>query len=187
MIIIKLVIALTGASGINYGVRLLEVLSELNEVNVHLILSDAALELIELESDYEVEEIRELSNRVYDEDDLEAPIASGSFLTDGMVIVPASQKTIGALASGYSNNLIIRAADVCLKENRKLVLVPRETPLNDIHLENMLALSRSGAQVLPASPGFYHDPDNLDDVFDFVVGKILDQFEIEHELFERWA
>lgn len=180
----RLIVAITGASGVIYGKRLLEVLKEKN-VEVLLVVSDAARKVAEHElgeTDWS-----SLSSRVFAQDDIGAPLASGSFKVDAMVIVPASMKTVGALASGYCDDLISRAADVQMKEGRRLIVVPRETPLHAIHLENLAKLSRLGVTVLPAMPGFYHKPETVSDLIDFVVGKILDQLGIEHGLFRRWG
>lgn len=180
----RLIVAITGASGVIYGKRFLEVAKEKN-LEVHLIVSDAA----EKVANYELGDVNwsVLASKLYSPDNLAAPLASGSFKVDAMVIVPASMKTIGAIASGYCNDLVSRAADVQLKEGRRLIVVPRETPLHAIHLENMAKLSRIGVTVLPAMPGFYHEPKTIEDLVDFVVGKILDQLEISHELFRRWG
>lgn len=183
---IKIVVALTGASGIQYGINLLKFLDNQDDAKVFLTISSAGKELVEIETDFELAKIKEYSDEFFEEKEMEASIASGSFIHDGMVVIPASQKTIGAISHGFSNNLIVRAADICLKEGRKLVLVPRETPLSDIHLENMLKLSKAGATILPASPGFYHNPKKINDLIDFIVGRVLDQFSINHDLFERW-
>ncbi len=186
MIFLKIIVAITGASGIQYGIRLLEVFANKKDIETYLVVSNAGKEIMRIETDYELNDLKNLCDKFFDENNLEASIASGSFLTEGMVIVPASQKTIGAIANGYADNLVVRAADVCLKEDRKLVIVPRETPLNDIHLKNMLDLSKAGAKILPASPGYYHQPKKINELFDFIVGRILDQFEVKHNLFERW-
>ncbi len=186
MIFLKIIVAITGASGIQYGIRLLEVFANKKDIETYLVVSNAGKEIMRIETDYELNDLKNLCDKFFDENNLEASIASGSFLTEGMVIVPASQKTIGAIANGYADNLVVRAADVCLKEDRKLVIVPRETPLNSIHLENMTKLSKMGATILPASPGFYHNPKSVMDVVDHVVGKIMDTLEVEHEIFDRW-
>jgi len=180
----RLIVAITGASGVIYGKRFLEVVKE-KKIEVHLIVSGAA----EKVADYELGDVNwsTLASKLYSPEDLTATLASGSFKVDAMVIVPASMKTIGALASGNCDDLVSRAADVQLKEGRKLIVVPRETPLNAIHLENMAKLSRIGVTVLPAMPGFYHEPKTIEDLVDFVVGKILDQLEIPHELFRSWG
>ncbi|OKY79155.1 MAG: 3-polyprenyl-4-hydroxybenzoate decarboxylase UbiX [Candidatus Methanohalarchaeum thermophilum] len=181
----KIITAITGASGIKYGLRLTEFLSN-SEIENHLVISEAGEKLIEIESDKEIGYFRDLADKNYMNNDLGAQIASGSYLTDGMVVIPASAKTLGSISNGISNNLITRAADVCLKEGRDLVLVPRETPLNEIHLRNLLKLSKAGATILPASPGFYHQPSEISDLVDFVVGKTLDQLGINNELYDRW-
>jgi len=181
----RLVIAITGCSGVIYGVRLLEVCRKLG-VETDLIVSQAAEKLLKLELGKNVEDIRKLAARNYPQDDLAAPLASGSVKTDGMVIAPCSMKTLGAIASGIADNLITRAADVTLKEGRPLVLVPRETPLNLIHLENMVRLKLAGATILPAMPGFYHKPKEISEMVDFIVGKILDALGVEHKLYRRW-
>ena len=168
-----------------YGVRLLEVCRQLG-IETDLIVSQAAERILEHELDKSVEDLRKLATRGYSSTDLTAPLASGSVLTDGMVIAPCSMKTLGAIASGYAADLITRAADVTLKQNRPLVLVPRETPLNLIHLENMTRLKRAGAIVLPAAPGFYHMPKDIAGLVDFIVGKILDVLKVEHQLYQRW-
>jgi 4-hydroxy-3-polyprenylbenzoate decarboxylase len=182
--VMRIIVALTGASGVIYGKRLLEVLGE-KGVETHLIVSEAARRVIRHELGMEGIP-RSLAHQVYEPSDLDAPITSGSFPVDGMVIVPASMKTIAAISHGYGDNLITRAADVQLKERRPLILVPRETPLSTIHLENMARLSRLGACILPAMPAFYHRPDSVEKLVDFVVGKILDQLGIEHSLYLRW-
>jgi 4-hydroxy-3-polyprenylbenzoate decarboxylase len=128
-----------------------------------------------------------MASKLYNDSDMEAAISSGSFKTDGMVIVPCSMKTLASIANGFDDSLVSRAAGVCLKESRKLVLVPRETPLSAIHLGNMLKISSAGAVILPAMPGFYHRPKTLDDLINHVIGKILDQFGVRHELFKRWG
>lgn len=179
----NILVAITGASGVIYGKRLVEVLNE-KKVDTSLIVSKAANLVIK----HELEEVNfnGCSVKQYSSEDLEAPFASGSYRVDCMIIIPASMKTISAIASGYSVNLITRAADVQLKEGRKLIVVPRETPLHAIHLENLTALSKLGAVILPAMPGFYHKPKTVRDLVDFIVGKILDQLDIEHNLYERW-
>ncbi|MBS7631226.1 UbiX family flavin prenyltransferase [Candidatus Bathyarchaeota archaeon] len=181
----KLVVAVTGASGAIYAKRLLQVLKEKN-VEVHLIISDQAKIIAKTELN-ELFNYNEFAEKIYDSKDLTAPLSSGSFKIDGMVIIPASMKTIGAIASGFSENLITRAADVQLKERRILIIVPRETPLNTIHLRNMAKLSSLGAIILPAMPAFYHKPENIEELVDFVVGKILDQLGLEHSLYRRWG
>lgn len=182
---VRLVAAITGSSGVVYGVRLLEVCRELG-IDTELIVSKSAETVLGLELGKKVDELEKLASVVYSPDDMTAPIASGSYKTDGMVIAPCSMKTLGAIASGVSDNLITRAADVTLKQERKLILVPRETPLNLIHLENMAKLKRAGATILPASPAFYTKPKEISDLIDFIVGRILEMFEVEHELYRRW-
>lgn len=181
----RLVIAITGCSGVAYGVRLLEVCRKLG-IETDLIVSSAAEQILKFELGKRLDDLREMATRIYKHDDLAAPISSGSVPTDGMIIVPCSTKTLGALASGVTADLISRAADVTLKQERRLVLVPRETPLNIIHIENMLKLGRSGAVILPAMPAFYHKPKDIKGLVDFIVGKILDIFGIKHKLYRRW-
>lgn len=162
------------------GIRLLEELSE-TDCEVHLILTDPAKQVIEMESGRELEELYDLATRVYGPQDLLAPMASGSFTTKGMAVVPCSMKTLAGIASGYADNLLLRAADVCLKERRKLVLVPRETPLNLIHLENMRRLVLAGATLLPPVITMYTKPRSIDDLVDQIVGKVLDVLGIDRE------
>ncbi len=217
---LPVIVAISGASGTVYGMRLLHFLLE-NNYKVELVISESASKVAEAEINLNLSlnpkilkeqvlsylsevrgqrsEIRkenshlpslishlsELLN-VWSHNDIAASISSGSYRTSGMIIIPASMGTIGAIASGTSDNLITRAADVCLKERRKLILVPRETPLSSIHLENLLKLSRAGAIIAPACPGFYHNPKELNDVIHFVVGKVLDLIGIDHSLFKRW-
>jgi len=181
----NIIVAITGASGAIYGVRLLDVLRE-KEVTVHLVVSPAAETTLRVETGHTIKKLAKLAAKWYDVNDVAAPIASGSFQVQGMVIVPCSTRTLAAVANGISDNLITRAADVCLKERRPLVMVPRETPLNQIQLSNMLILARSGAIVLPASPAFYHKPTTIDQLVDHIVGKILDVIGVEQTLFKRW-
>lgn len=182
----RIVVAITGATGAIYGIRLLEVLRDL-EVETHLILSRWGQKTIEIETSWKVEEVRALAAVNYREDQLEAAVASGSFRHEGMVVAPCSMKTLSNIAHGLASNLVGRAADVTLKEGRKLILVPRETPLNAIHLENMLRLARLGAVILPPMPAFYHRPRTLEDLVDHLVGRILDQLGLEHNLYRRWG
>ena len=182
----QIIVAISGASGAIYGVRLLKALRDA-KVTVHLTISPAAEINLKLETGMTADELSKLTEHVYPSNDLSAPISSGSFPIDGMVIVPCSTKTLAAIANGYSDNLITRAADVTLKERRILVLVPRETPLNQIHLKNMLTLARAGAIVLPASPGFYHAPKTTNELVDHIVSRIMDTLQIEHSLYKRWA
>ncbi len=181
----RLIVAVIGASGEIYGIRLLETLSK-EKVETHLILSKWAHVTIKMETDYAVEEIKKLANYSYDEEDLASSISSGSFVFQGMVIIPCSMKTLAAVACGYSDNLITRAADITIKEGRKLILVPRETPLNAIHLENMLKISRLGVVILPPMPAFYIKPSDIDDLINHTIGKILDNLNIDNNLYRRW-
>ena len=190
-----IVVAITGASGAPYAVRLLETLVE-HQRRVSLIVSDHGLRLLDTEMGLSsVDALRErvgavgwdANITVYDDRDRGAAPASGSALTAGMVVCPCSMGTISAIAVGASRSLVERAADVTLKERRRLVLVPRESPYSAIHLENMLALTRAGAVILPASPGFYHRPQSIDDLVNFVVARVLDHLGVEHTLLPRWG
>lgn len=181
----RLAVGISGASGTVYGIRLLEVL-RLSSVETHLVLSEAAKRVIELETEWSVGEVQALAHACYEEKEIEAAISSGSFLTLGMVVVPCSIKTLSAIARCENDNLLVRAADVTLKERRKLVLVVRETPLHLGHLRLLTQVAEYGAVVLPPVPGFYHRPKSVGDIVDHTVGKILDQFGIERDLFARW-
>ena len=181
----KIVIVFSGASGIIYGIRILEILHSI-KIQTYLIISEWAKKNIEIETDKTLEYVKSLSSVNYDNFKLDASVSSGSFLHDGMVIVPCSMKSLSSIANGYDDTLISRAASVTLKESRKLIIVPRETPLSRIHLENMIKLQEAGAIILPAMPGFYHNPSTIDEIIDHLVGKILDQLKIEHDLFKRW-
>ena len=193
---IRLIVGITGASAVVYGVRLLEVLSQREDVEVHLTISSSGARALweELQIDVDIDNflieslIKTPTKQViyHHQSDIGASIASGSFRTAGMIVVPCSMGTVASIAAGISRNLIHRAADVCIKERRKLVIVPRETPISSIHLENMLKLSQNGVCVLPAMPGFYHFPKTVDDQINFIVTKILDQFDIESGLTQRW-
>lgn len=180
------VVGISGASGIIYGVRLLQALKELG-VETHLIVTDSAMKVAKIENAISKEEIIRLADKYYNINDLSAPVASGSFMHEGMVIVPCSMKTLAGLANGYADNLLLRAADVSLKERRKLILVPRETPLNIIHLRNMLTLAEAGAVILPAMPAFYCKPKTIDDIVNHVVGRILDHLGLAHKIGKRWS
>jgi len=181
----KIIIGITGASGVIYGIRLLEILNKL-KIETHLILTNSAKKVLKHETHYTEKKIISMATHHHDESDIAASLASGSFKTDAMVIIPCSAKTLAGIATGYSTNLVLRAAEVCIKERRKLVLVPRETPVSYIQLKNMLHVTTAGAIVLPASPGFYHKPKNVNNLVDYVVGKVLDSLDIEHEIFKRW-
>jgi 4-hydroxy-3-polyprenylbenzoate decarboxylase len=182
---LRLLIAITGASGVIYGKRLLEEL-RIKKIETHLVISEAAKKIINYELGTSVKNLEKLASNVHEVDDWSSPIVSGSFKTDGMVIIPCSMKTLAGIANGFAENVILRAADVTLKEMRKLILVPRETPLNSIHLKNMLDLTKEGTCILPAMPAFYHKPKNVEGLIDFIVGKVLDQLGIENSLYKRW-
>lgn len=181
----RLVIAMSGGSGAQYALRLIETLHRLNHT-IDLVISDGAKKVLELEVGENYERVLKLADYRYDVRDIGAKIASGTHPNDGMIIVPCSMKTLSAIANGFSQNLIHRAADCMLKERRKLVLVNRETPMNRVHLQNMLTANDAGAIIMPASPGFYYKPQTVDDIINFVVGKILNVFKIEHDLFSPW-
>jgi len=182
----RLIVGMTGATGAPFGVRLLEVLRELDGVETHLVLSRWARATIELETSYTAREVIKLADVSYGAGDQAAAISSGSFRTDGMIVVPCSMKTLAGIRAGYAEGLVGRAADVVLKERRKLVVVPRETPLSEIHLENMLAISRMGAVMVPPMPAFYNHPTSLDDVVDHIVARVLDQFGLPAPGARRW-
>ncbi|UNO50527.1 MULTISPECIES: UbiX family flavin prenyltransferase [Alicyclobacillus] len=182
----RLIVGITGATGAILGIRMLEALREY-AVETYLILSKWAETTIRIETDYNLEDVKKLASVVHREDNQAASISSGSFITDGMIISPCSMKTLSSIRVGYADTLIGRAADVVLKERRKLVLITRECPLSDIHLENMLHLSRMGAVIFPPVLTFYNHPSSLDDVINHVVARTLDQFGIENDWTKRWA
>jgi len=177
----RLIVGISGASGAVYGVELLRVLKS-KSVETDLVLTHAARTVIENEIDMTAGDVTSLATRSHNVDDLTAPIASGGHDADGMVVIPCSMKSMAAIAHGYASNLLLRAADVTLKERKTLVLVPRETPLNVIQIGNMLSLAKAGAVILPAMPAWYHDPREIRDLVNHVVGKVLDIFRIDHSL-----
>ena len=182
----RIVVGIAGASGVIYGVRLLEHLQK-TDVETHLVLSDSGKRNIEIETAYDAEQVVEMADVVYDNRDVGAALASGSFLTEGMVVVPCTIKTLSGIANSFTTNLLIRAADVNLKEKRKVVLVVRETPLHKGHLRLMSQAADIGAHILPPVPSFYHGPKTIEDILDQTVGKIFDFIGIEHDLFKRWG
>jgi flavin prenyltransferase len=183
---LPLVVAITGATGVVYGAEMLKVLKRLG-VPVHLILSESAVRNFAIETDYKVDEIEALADVVYKNRNIAAAVASGSFKTRGMVVVPCTIKSLSAIANSYTENLVVRAADVTLKERRRLVLMVRETPLHKGHLELMMRCADLGAVILPPMPAFYHGPQTIMDLVHQSIGKALDQFDIEHNLFARWT
>ena len=185
----RLIVGISGASGAIYGIRLLEILQKLPEINTLLIISKAAKRTIVLETDYKVDQVEKLANEVLPDHDIAASVSSGSYKTSGMVVIPCSIKTLSGIANSYADNLLVRAADVVLKEQRKLVLVLRETPLHLGHTQLMTRSIEIGATLLPAMPAFYHRPSTIDDLINQTVNRALDQFDIElpDDLFERWA
>ncbi|MCL4758278.1 MAG: UbiX family flavin prenyltransferase [Rhodocyclaceae bacterium] len=182
----KLVVGISGASGAIYGIRILEVLRQAG-VETHLVMSDSAKRTIAYETDYSIQDVKGLATRMHDINDVGAAISSGSFRHDGMVIAPCSIKTLSALAHSFNTNLLIRAADVTLKERRKLVLMVRETPLHLGHLRLMTQVTETGAVLVPPLPAFYHRPRTLEDIIDQSVNKALDQFGLDLDLFKRWT
>jgi flavin prenyltransferase len=182
----RIVVGMTGATGAVLGVELLRRLRQCPDVETHLVLSRWARATIHLETESSARDVEELADVVYSWDEQTAAISSGSFRVEGMVIAPCSMKTLAAIRMGYADGLIARAADVMLKEHRRLVLVPRETPLSEIHLDNMLTLARMGARIVPPMPAFYNHPASVGDIVDHIVTRILDQFDIESPTARRW-
>lgn len=182
----RIIIGITGASGVIYGIEILKELTK-KDLETHLIISESGKKNIILETDYSVRDVESMANKVYDNDDLAAPLASGSFLTSGMIVAPCTIKTLSGIANSYSDNLLVRAADVTLKEKRKLVLLVRETPLHKGHLNLMSMAADIGAHILPPIPSFYHHPKTIDDIIHQTIGKVFDYFGVEHNLFKRWG
>ncbi len=183
----KLLVSIGGASGSIYGVKLVEILSKNKNVEIHLIASSGGKNILEHETGFSFNVLKKSVDFVYENDDMFAGPASGSFKLDAMVVCPCSMKTLSSIANGYGDTLTARAAVCALKEGRKLVLVPRETPLDLTGIDNMKKAKLAGATILPAMPGFYHKPEKIEDLVDFVVGKILDQLGLAHSLFDRWG
>ncbi|GAB6905419.1 UbiX family flavin prenyltransferase [Desulfosarcina cetonica] len=182
----RLVVGMSGATGAIYGIRLLETLANSN-IETHLVISDAARKTIDMETNWAVDDVISLAHTCYDIRDIGANIASGSFLVEGMVVIPCAMKTLSGIAHSYNDNLLVRAADVNLKEQRKLVIVARETPFHKGHLNLMLQLADMGATILPPVPAFYCLPQTIDDIVNHLVGKVLDMFHIENRCFQRWG
>lgn len=182
----KIVVGISGGSGAIYALGILQALRELG-VESHLVVSNMGEYVVEHECGVSLDELKEMADFYYENYDLAAPIASGSFKIDGMIIVPCSMKTLASVAHGFSESLLTRCADVCIKDRRKLVLLPRETPLSSIHLENMLKLSNIGVTIMPPTPGFYNHPQDISDIVSSIIGRCLDQFDIEHNLLKRWG
>lgn len=182
----RIIIGITGASGVIYGIEILKELTK-KDLEIHLIISEPGKKNIILETDYSIGDVESMADKVYDNDDLEAPLASGSFLTNGMIVAPCTINTLSGIANSYSENLLVRAADVTLKEKRKLVLLVRETPLHKGHLRLMSMAADMGAHILPPIPSFYHHPKTIEDIIRPTIGKVFDYFEIEHHLYERWG
>lgn len=182
----RVIVGMSGASGAIYGVRLLEQLAKIEGVETHLVVSRAAELTLVHETTYRLEDVKGLANSVYDIDDIGAPIASGSFRADGMVVAPCSIKTLAGIAHSYNDNLLIRAADVTLKERKKLILLVRETPLHLGHIKLMEQATLAGAIIMPPVPAFYHRPQKISDIIDYTVGKILDLLSLSHDLYDPW-
>lgn len=182
----RIIIGITGASGVIYGIEILKELTK-SDLETYLIISESGKKNIILETDYSIREVESMAYKVYKNDDLAAPPSSGSFLTSGMIVAPCTIKTLSGIANSYSDNLLVRAADVTLKEKRKLVLLVRETPLHKGHLNLMGMAADMGAHILPPIPSFYHHPKTIEDIIHQTIGKVFDYFGIEHTLFKRWG
>jgi 4-hydroxy-3-polyprenylbenzoate decarboxylase len=181
---LRIIVAITGASGVIYGYKLIKEIYKNNELII--IVSETGLKILDYELGIKEEELMKYG-KLYRDNEITAPMASGSYYFDAMIIAPCSMKTLACIANGISLSLIHRVADVALKEGRKLIVLIREMPLNIIHLENMLKLARAGGIIFPACPGFYHKPSNIDDLINHVIGKILDYLKIPHNLYKRWS
>jgi flavin prenyltransferase len=182
----RIVIGLSGASGVTYGVRILELLKD-TDYETHLIMSESGKFNIRIETDFTPEQVAAMATRTYDDNDMAAAVSSGSFLTEGMIVAPCTIKSLSGIANSYTTNLLVRAADVTLKEKRKLVLVVRETPLHKGHLRLMSMAADMGAHILPPVPSFYHKPKTIQDIVDQTIGKVFDYMGIQHDLFARWG
>jgi len=182
----RLIIGITGASGAIYGIRALQVLRQAGGIETHLILSSAGTQTIVAETDYSASDVKKMADVVHNEKDIGASLSSGSFRTRGMLIAPCSVKTMGGIANAYDDNLVVRAADVCLKERRRVVLLLRETPLHAVHIDLMERVTRAGAVVMPPVPAFYHRPQSIDDIVNQTVGRALDLFDIDPGIVRRW-
>ena len=180
------IVGITGATGVIYGIRLLEVLAANKDIETHLVISEAGELNIKYETDWKIEAVRALADYTYDVRNVGERLASGSFKRDGMIVAPCSVKTLSALANSYTENLLVRAGDVTLKERKRLVVLVRETPLHIGHIKNMERLSEIGAIIMPPVPAFYHRPQTVQEIIDHTIGKVLDIFDIEHDLFQRW-
>ena len=183
----RIIVGISGASGVIYGIRTLVHLRGMEDVETHLVLSEGGRVNVAIETDYTSDQVQALADVVHRPNNLAAAISSGSFKTDGMIVIPCSVKSLSAIVNSFADNLLSRAADVCLKEHRKLVLVVRETPLHKGHLELMVKAADYGALVLPPMPAFYHKPRSIEDIIDQTIGKAFDYFELEHQLFQRWG
>ncbi len=183
----RIIVGISGATGAIYGIRLLQVLHNHPDIETHLVISSPAKQTIVMETDWTVEAVEALATKVYRINDIAASISSGSFRTDGMVILPCSMKTLSGIANSFNDNLLVRAADVTLKERRRLVLVARETPLHLGHLRLMTQVTEMGAVLLPPMPAFYHKPKTVDDIVNQTIGRVLDLLGVEEELFKRWT
>ena len=182
-----MIVAITGASGAIYGVRLLEVLQRINDFEIHLLISEAAVQTLQHELGLARADVEQLAHSVHDVHDIGASIASGSFQTEGMIIAPCSMKSLAAIAHGYADNLITRAADVVLKERRKLILLVRETPFNLIHLRNMMTVTEAGGIIFPPLPAFYHHPKTIAEIVDHTIERVLHVFDSAHGLEKSWG
>jgi 4-hydroxy-3-polyprenylbenzoate decarboxylase len=182
----RIIIAISGASGVIYGIELLKELKK-RDIEVHLVISESGKRNVAIETEYSVGDLESMADKVHDNSDLGAPLASGSFFTDGMIVAPCTIKTLSGIANSYSDNLIVRAADVTLKEKRKLVLLVRETPLHKGHLQLMATAADLGAHILPPIPSFYNHPKTIEDIIRQTIGKVFDYLEIEHDLYRRWG
>lgn len=183
----RIIVGLSGSSGVIYGIRTLQHLRQLPDVETHLVMSEGAALNVRIETDYSLETVTKLADVVHRPENLAATISSGSFLTDGMIVIPCSIKSLSGIVNSYGDTLLTRAADVCLKEKRKLVLVVRETPLHKGHLQMMARADDLGALILPPMPAFYHHPKSIEDLIDQTIGKAFDYLGIEHHLFRRWG
>lgn len=183
----RIIIGMNGTTGVIYGIRLLQVLSDMDDTETHLVISRACEQTIEIETDFGIAEIKALATYAYPVENIAACLASGSFLHDGMIIAPCSMKTLSAIAHSYADNLLSRAADVTLKERNRLLLIVRETPLHLGHLKNMVRVTEMGGIIMPPAPAFYHQPRTIQDIVDHTVGKALDLFHIRHDLYRRWS